>query len=48
MSISVADPVVWREVELTLSGRHPAPYTGAEVWVDFEHEDGARLRRPAF
>jgi hypothetical protein len=43
MSISV----VWREIELTLSANHPDSYA-AEVWADFEHESGTRLRRPAF
>jgi hypothetical protein len=40
----------WREVELALRGDRASgnPYTDAEVWVDFEHGSGRRLRRPAF
>lgn len=48
MSISVPEPVVWRELGFTLSARHNNPYSEAQVWVDFEHESGSRLRRPAF
>lgn len=45
---STAGP--WREVELTLeaTGPIPGPYTSVDVWADFAHEDGTRLRRPAF
>lgn len=50
MSISVGP--IWRELELELTagGAHDFanPYTDAEVWADFEHESGLRLRRPAF
>ena len=37
----------WREIELRLTGED-ADSHGTEVWVDFEHESGRRLRRPAF
>ncbi|HHX64974.1 MAG TPA: DUF4038 domain-containing protein [Chloroflexi bacterium] len=40
----------WREVEITLTaeGDYARPYTDVEVWVDFTHDDGTTLRRPAF
>jgi hypothetical protein len=43
-------PAVWREIELVLRGHGSGgrPYTDVDVWVNFEHESGARLRRPAF
>ena len=41
---------VWREVEIVLTGEqeYRNPYVEVEVWVDFEHETGIRLRRPAY
>jgi hypothetical protein len=40
----------WREIELTLTTEHnhPNPYTDVEVWVEFTHDSGLTLRRPAF
>ena len=40
----------WREVEfaLTATEDHANPYTDVEVWVDFVHDSGLALRRPAF
>ena len=40
----------WREAQLRLSatGTYANPYTDVDVWVDFTHEDGTVLRRPAF
>ncbi|MFN2202994.1 MAG: DUF4038 domain-containing protein [Caldilineaceae bacterium] len=40
----------WQEVEfsLTASSDCANPYTDVEVWVDFTHDSGEVLRRPAF
>ncbi len=40
----------WQEVELTFTAtRHTAnPYTDAEAWADFTHDDGTIIRRPMF
>ncbi|GAA4968513.1 DUF4038 domain-containing protein [Kineococcus glutinatus] len=40
----------WRETELrlTATGTCANPYTDVDVWVDFTHDDGTSLRRPAF
>lgn len=40
----------WRQVEITLTGRHALdrPYVSTQVWADFVHDDGRVLRRPAF
>ncbi|GAA1614135.1 DUF4038 domain-containing protein [Actinoplanes couchii] len=47
MSTSIA---AWQETEivLTADAEHDDPYTGVEVWADFVHDDGSRLRRPGF
>jgi len=41
---------LWSEAELTVTAAetHTNPYTTVEVWADFTHEGGQRLRRPAF
>ena len=38
------------EVELTFTATRETanPYTEAEAWVDFIHDDGAKIRRPIF
>ncbi|MBX3746126.1 MAG: DUF4038 domain-containing protein [Verrucomicrobiae bacterium] len=40
----------WQEVELTFTASRdtPNPYTEVLAWVDFTHDDGARIRRPMF
>jgi hypothetical protein len=40
----------WRECEITLTAErdYPSPYTDIDVWVEFVHDDGLMLRRPAF
>jgi hypothetical protein len=39
----------WREVEIALTGPHVSdPYLGVEIVVDFVHESGERVTRPAF
>ncbi len=40
----------WREYECVLTAHHPYPnaYTDVAVWVDFTHDDGTIIRRPAF
>jgi Protein of unknown function (DUF4038)/Domain of unknown function (DUF5060) len=40
----------WQEAEfeLTGAGDYANPYTDVDVWADFIHESGQRLRRPAF
>jgi hypothetical protein len=40
----------WQETEIVLAGagEHANPYTDIDVWADFTHESGQRLRRPAF
>jgi hypothetical protein len=40
----------WQEVELafTAHGKAANPYTDTESWVEFIHDDGSVLRRPAF
>ena len=40
----------WQEIELELTAARDTanPYTDVEAWVDFTHDDGTRLRRPAF
>ncbi len=40
----------WREIELTFVAEHayPNPYMDVDVWVDFSHNSGVTLRRPAF
>jgi hypothetical protein len=40
----------WLEIEFDLraNSEHPRPYTDVDVWVDFTHESGTTLRRPAF
>jgi hypothetical protein len=40
----------WRQVEIELeaAASYPDAYTAVDVWVDFEHESGFVLRRPAF
>lgn len=47
---SVVPAQVWREIELSLTALQAIPkcYTDVEVWVDFVHESGMTLRRPAF
>ena len=47
-TVPVAGP--WRQVEIELEAArdHPEPYTGVDVWADFEHSSGTVLRRPAF
>ncbi len=41
---------LWQQVELALTAVTdvPNPYTDCEAWVDFTHEGGQTLRRPAF
>ena len=41
---------LWREIELTLTAvnSYTNPYTDLQPWIDFTHESGQRLRRPAF
>ena len=41
---------LWREIELTLTAAnsYANPYIDLQPWIDFTHEDGLRLRRPAF
>ena len=40
----------WREIEieLTAAKKWSNPYTDVEAWVDFEHDSGRVIRRPAF
>lgn len=40
----------WREGELTLcaANEYPNPYTDVEAWIEFRHDSGLALRRPAF
>jgi hypothetical protein len=42
----------WREYEQILTAHHAYanPYTDVDVdvWVDFTHDDGTVIRRPAF
>lgn len=40
----------WRESEITLTAQHEHanPYTNLDVWLEFTHETGRTLRRPAF
>jgi hypothetical protein len=40
----------WRQVEIELeaAASYPDAYTAVDVWVDFGHESGFVLRRPAF
>jgi hypothetical protein len=40
----------WRpvEVELSAAAEYANPYTDVDVWAEFVHADGLRLRRPAF
>jgi hypothetical protein len=40
----------WRESEITLRAEHayPNPYSDVEVWVEFSHDSGVMVRRPAF
>src|SRR6476659_9987168 len=40
----------WREVEFDLAADsdYLHPYTDVDVWVDFAHDSGVTLRRPAF
>ncbi|MEZ4658959.1 MAG: DUF4038 domain-containing protein [Caldilineaceae bacterium] len=40
----------WREIELTFTAEnsYTNPYTDLQPWIDFTHEAGQRLRRPAF
>ncbi|MCA9944030.1 MAG: DUF5060 domain-containing protein [Anaerolineales bacterium] len=40
----------WQEVEIVLTAtvEYDHPYTDVDVHVDFTHESGATLRRPAF
>ena len=39
----------WREIEITLTAErdYPNPYSEVEVWAEFSHDNGDRLRRPA-
>src|SRR3954452_22727101 len=41
---------LWQEVELEIlvRGQWKNPYSDADLWVDFVHESGRTLRRPAF
>ncbi|WP_225848671.1 DUF4038 domain-containing protein [Streptomyces sp. HPF1205] len=45
-----AQAPAWQQVEVTLTAEseHPDPYREVEVWADFTHSSGLRLRRPAF
>ncbi|GAB4434004.1 MAG: DUF4038 domain-containing protein [Chloroflexi bacterium OHK40] len=40
----------WRECEIVLTAArdYPNGYTDADVWVEFTHDSGVTLRRPAF
>src|SRR5690242_8582471 len=40
----------WTQLELTLaaSAGHANPYTDLIAWIDFTHETGRQVRRPAF
>src|SRR3954468_22226344 len=40
----------WREYEITLTAEreYPRPYSDLDVWVEFVHDTGVVLRRPAF
>jgi hypothetical protein len=40
----------WQEVELAFTASRTAanPYTDTEAWVEFTHDDGAKIRRPMF
>src|SRR5689334_14901472 len=40
----------WQETEISFTALndYANPYTQVEVWVDFMHENGSVLRRPAF
>jgi hypothetical protein len=40
----------WQEVELTFTATRDManPYTNADAWVDFTHDDGTKIRRPMF
>ncbi|WP_114559527.1 apiosidase-like domain-containing protein [Desertihabitans aurantiacus] len=39
----------WQQVEITLTGpTADNPYTDVDLWVDFTHDSGDTLRRPAF
>lgn len=41
---------IWQEIEVTLKAKneYSNPYTDLQPWLDFTHESGQRLRRPAF
>ncbi|MDX2111279.1 MAG: DUF4038 domain-containing protein [Verrucomicrobiota bacterium] len=41
---------LWQEIELCFNASTTSanPYTEVQAWVDFTHEDGTLLRRPAF
>ena len=41
---------LWQEIELTLTAEnsYANPYTDLQLWIDFTHESGQQLRRPAF
>jgi hypothetical protein len=43
-------PHAWSETSISFIAEHdyPNPYTDVEVWADFTHVSGLRLRRPAF
>ncbi len=40
----------WQMVELVFEAQqaYEKPYTDVELWVDFEHQNGTRLKRPGF
>lgn len=45
-----ASAPAWQEIELSFQAEQTPenPYTQVEMWADFSHSDGTRLRRPAF
>jgi hypothetical protein len=40
----------WQPIELTLRAAraHAEPYSGVDCWVEFVHDNGTRIKRPAF